>query len=116
MAPGLRSDGKIKVFAVTTANRFWGMTDVPTLKEQGHDVALAQVIGFMAPANTSRAIVDLLHARINEILAQSDVQATLKARNAEVMLLSREEYASFLRAELARWGDVIQRANIRIDK
>lgn len=116
MAPGLRSEGKIKVFAVTTANRFWGMADVPTLKEQGHDVELAQVIGFMAPANTSRTIVDLLHAKINEILGQSDVQATLKARNAEGMLLSREQYAAFLRSELARWGEVIQRANIKIDK
>jgi tripartite-type tricarboxylate transporter receptor subunit TctC len=92
------------------------MADVPTLKEQGHDVELAQVIGFMAPANTSKAIVDLLHAKINEILAQPDVQSALKARNAEVMLLSREEHASFLRAELARWGEVIRRADIKIDK
>ena len=77
---------------------------------------LAQVIGFWAPVNTPKAIVDLLHAKINEIVAQSDVQATLKARNAEAMLLSREAYAAFLRSELARWGEVIRRADIKIDK
>ncbi len=116
MAPGLRSEGKIRVFAVTTANRFPPMGDVPTLKEQGYDVELAQVIGFMAPANTSSAIVELLHAKINDILVQPEVQSALKARNAEVMMLSRDEYLSFLRSELARWGEVIRRANIRLDK
>lgn len=115
-APGLRNEGKIKVFAVTTADRFALMADVPTLKEQGYDLELAQVLGFMAPTNTPSAVVELLHAEINNVLKQPEVQSALKARNAEVFALSRDGYTAFLRSELARWGEVIQRANIRIDK
>jgi len=92
------------------------MDDIPTLREQGYNMELAQVLGFTAPRNTPRAVVELLHAEINDILKRPDAQSALTARNAEVFRLSRDEYASFLRAELARWGEVIQRANIRIDK
>ena len=115
-APGLKNEGKIKVFAVTSTERFSRMDDIPTLREQGYNMELAQVLGFTAPRNTPRAVVELLHAEINGILKQPDVQSAVKARNAEVFMLSRDEYASYLRSELARWGEVIQRANIKIDK
>lgn len=114
-APGFRSEGKIRIFAVTSAARLPRLEDVPTLKELGYDIEAAQVIGLLAPRGTPAVVLDLLNAEINAILRQPEAQAALTSRNAEAFVQSREQYASYLRSESERWGEVVRRANIKVD-
>jgi tripartite-type tricarboxylate transporter receptor subunit TctC len=115
-AEPLRKGGKVKIFGVTTPTRFSLIEDVPTLKEQGYDVDVANIFGFLAPVGTPPAVVRKLHAEIDEILKRADVQSLLKAQGTEVFTLSQEDYARFLVSELRRWGEVIKRANIKIEQ
>ncbi len=115
LAPGLRNAGKIKVFAVTASRRMAGMEDVPTLKEQGYDVELAQSLGFMAPAGTPQAVIDRLATAVNAVLKKPAIQSALTSRNVDVFMGSREDYAVYLRTELKRWGDVIRRSGIKAE-
>lgn len=111
-----RRGGKIKVFGVTSPERFSLMADVPTMKEQGYDIDATNTFGFVAPAKTPVAILDKLHYEINEILKMPEVQNIMKAQGAEVFTMSRQEYAKYLVRESERWGAVIRKANIRVQK
>ena len=113
-ADPLRKGGKIKIFGVTTANRFSLIDDVPTLKEQGYNVDVANTFGFLAPAKTSPAVVQRLHTEINDVIKRPDVQSALKAQGTEIFTLLQQEYSRYLSSELTRWGQVIQRANIKV--
>lgn len=113
-AEPLRKGGKIKIFGVTTTSRFALIEDVPTLKEQGYNVDVANTFGFLAPAKTPIPVLQKLHTEINQTIKQADIQAALKAQGTEAFTLSQQEYARFLASELKRWGEVIDRANIRI--
>lgn len=110
-----RKSGKIKVFGVTSPNRFSLMEDVPTMKEQGYDVDATNTFGFVAPAKTPPAILDKLHFEINEVLKRPDVQAVMKAQGTEIFTMSRQEYAKYLVTEFDRWGTVIRGAKIKVE-
>lgn len=113
-AEPLRKAGKIKIFGVTTAKRFSLVEDVPTLKEEGYGVDVANTFGFLAPAKTPETVIRRLYAAISEALALPEVKSALKAQGTEVFTLSQQDYARFLASELERWGQVIKRANIHI--
>ncbi len=113
-ADPLKKGGKIKIFGVTTGHRFAMMEDVPTLKEQGYNVDVANTFGFLAPAKTPPAVIQRLYTEISEIIKRPDVQSALKAQGTEVFTLTQQEYARTLVSELARWGEVIKRAGIKI--
>jgi len=113
-AEPLRKGGKIKIFGVTTSQRFSLVEDVPTLKEQGYGVDVANTFGFVVPAKTPNAAILRLHSAVNETLALPEVKAALKAQGTEVFALSQQDYSRFLASELERWGHVIRSAKIQI--
>lgn len=64
---------QLKAIAVTSAKRFAGAPDLPTVTEAGvSDFDLSSWYAVMAPAGTPRPIVDKLHAELIKILAQPD--------------------------------------------
>lgn len=111
----LRNSGKIKVFGVTSPERFSLMDDVPTMKEQGYDMDATNTFGFVAPAKTPTAILQKLNLEINEVLKRPDVQAAMKAQGVEIFALSQQQYSKYLETELERWGVVIRRAKIKLE-
>jgi tripartite-type tricarboxylate transporter receptor subunit TctC len=113
-ADPLRKGGKIKILGVTTPTRFSLIEDVPTLKEQGYNVNVANIFGFLAPAKTPQPILQRLEAEITEIVKRADVQSALQAQYTDVFQMPQQEYSRFLASELKRWGDVIKRADIKI--
>ncbi len=117
LAPSLRDAGKIKVFGALSEKRLPKMQDLPTMKEQGYDLQLAQVIGFLAPAKTPPATIEKLNADINEVLKRPDVRSSLAAKNVDVLMGSQQEYASYLKTELLRWGEVVlERTDLKLNK
>jgi tripartite-type tricarboxylate transporter receptor subunit TctC len=70
--------GKLKVLAVTTAQRFQGLPDVPTLDESGlKGFDMSQWLGIVGPAGTPPDVIKKLNTRINEILEEPDVKEKL---------------------------------------
>jgi tripartite-type tricarboxylate transporter receptor subunit TctC len=117
-AAALSKSGKIKVFAVTTQDRFFGMTDVPTLRESGFDkVNIANWFAIAAPTQTPAPIVQRLYSEIQAIVTTPDAQAAFRGMGLDVYPpVSQQDFQSFVASEMTRWGEVIHRSNIKLDQ
>ena len=106
--------GKIKLLAITTAQRSPLLPGVPTLKESGVDVEADAWMGLIAPAGLPRAMV----ARINHLVAAAitapDVRKKLAAQLMEPIPDTPESFRARIAADIARWKPVIAAAKISI--
>jgi tripartite-type tricarboxylate transporter receptor subunit TctC len=106
--------GKLRALAVTSAQRFSAAPEIPPLAEAGvpgFDAAAWQ--GVIAPAQTPKDIVAKLNTELNAIVAMDDVRAKLADLGMNpVGKGSPEELDRFLKAEIGRWGKVVQAAGI----
>lgn len=106
--------GKLKVLAITSAERSPMLPDVPTLKESGvPDIQAAPWFAFMAPQGTSPAVVQRMSQEVAAILKEPGVQDKLKAQYFDVIGSSPEALSAFMQEELNRWKPVIERAGLR---
>lgn len=113
---GFVKDKRMKMLAVTTAKRMSLFPDVPTLAESGmpgFEVGAWQ--GIMVPAATPRAVVDRLNAEIVKALQTPDVRARLAAQGAEPLGSTPDEYAAYVRKELARWAGLVKATGVTIE-
>jgi tripartite-type tricarboxylate transporter receptor subunit TctC len=106
--------GKVKVLAVLGDERSTLLSNVPTAKEAGIDNwIVSSRYGFLAPAGTPRDIIDRLNAVWTKSAAMPDTREKLKNVGVEPITSTSEQYAEFLKTEIARWGKVIREANIK---
>ena len=108
--------GKLKALAVTTAKRDPLATDVPSLAEAGvpgYDVSAW--FGVLAPAGTPREIVQRLNAEIRKVIEAPEVRERWAKTGVQVQSGSPEQFAEFLKSEVARWAGVVRDAGIRPD-
>jgi tripartite-type tricarboxylate transporter receptor subunit TctC len=116
LAPHMRS-GKVRGIAVSGDARHPAVPDVPTFAEGGvrnFDVKLWY--GVLAPAGTPQDIVDKLAAQMSAILASPDFKATLAKQGLDPFVLGPEPFAALMRADYARYAEVIKTANIKVDQ
>ena len=105
--------GKLRAIAVSSAQRWAQMPDLPTIAEQGvagYDVR--SWAGVMAPAGTPRAVIDRLSAEVAQAIKQPNVRASLEEMGGEVRSSSPEEMKTMVAAELARWTRLVAERNI----
>lgn len=114
-AASMREGGRVKVFAVTTRDRFFGMPEVPSLREEGFEsMNFANWFGLVAPAGVPAEVPRRLAAEVAAIIASADAQAALRRIGLDVFPpTSPSEFQRFIEAETPRWGEVIRNANIR---
>jgi len=105
---------KEKALAVSTGQRLPMLPDVPTVAEAGLPGFDAYTWGGVAvPAGVPQGIVLKLNGEIAKILKRPDVQAKLVAQGAVIGGGTSQEFAAFIKAEIAKWGKVIRDANVR---
>jgi tripartite-type tricarboxylate transporter receptor subunit TctC len=106
--------GTLRALAVTSPKRAPGLPDVPTLAEAGIKGSDVETwFGLTAPAGTPREIVQRLNAEVRKALAAPDLQQRFAELSLSVTPSSPEELDALIKSEAVRWGEVIQRANIR---
>jgi tripartite-type tricarboxylate transporter receptor subunit TctC len=113
--PHLES-GRLRALAVTSSKRLGTMPDVPTMAEAGvpgFEVVSWQAI--FAPAGTPAPVVTRLNTEIGKILAAPDMQERLTKMGMLSQTMSSSEVAAFQKAEVAKWGDVVKAAKIKLD-
>src|SRR5437868_7407204 len=106
--------GKLRALAITTAERSPLEPGLPTMAEAG--VPGYEVVGWQglfAVAGTPHEIVARLQAEVAKVLRLPEVRERLAALGADRVGSTPEEFASFVRAEHARWGSVIREKGIR---
>ena len=69
----------------------------------------------MAPAGTPKDIVELLNREINKILARPDIVESWRRQGANTMVMSPQEFGSYIEAEIERWGKLIKANNIGVN-
>jgi tripartite-type tricarboxylate transporter receptor subunit TctC len=112
----LAKGGKLRALAVTTAVRSSIAPDVPTLAEAGlagYEVGSWQ--GVFAPAGTPPEIVKRLNAEIVKIINSPDVREKLVGLGAEPAPNTSEEFAALVKAEVAKWADVVKKSGAKVD-
>jgi tripartite-type tricarboxylate transporter receptor subunit TctC len=105
--------GKLRILAVANKTRSAAVPDVPAIAEFVPGFDVPSWFGVLAPARTPRDIVERLHAEISRILKTAQVKDRLAADGAEPVALPPEEFGAYIKAEIAKWGDVIRHAGIR---
>jgi tripartite-type tricarboxylate transporter receptor subunit TctC len=113
--PHLQS-GKLKAFGTTAERRLALMPNVPTFAEAGlPGFGMKSWLGFLAPANTPRDIVNKINADIGRVLAMPDVRERLLSQGQVPYHLTPEKFAEAMTADSAEFARVIKTANIRIE-
>ena len=108
--------GKVRAIAVTGVKRFAPLPEVPTVAESG--VPGYNAIGwygFYAPAGMPPELVRRLHSETVRAFDNPDIKERLERAGNELVMSSPEEFAAFMRAEIAKWTRVIKASNMRFD-
>jgi tripartite-type tricarboxylate transporter receptor subunit TctC len=107
MAP-LIDSGAVRALGTSGTARSPILPDVPTIAEAGVPGFHATLwVGFMAPAHTPQPIVDLLNRTITTILQRPDIKQAWEKQGATPLVMSRQEFQTFMTAEVAKWAKVI---------
>ena len=115
-ALGQLRGGKLRALAVTSAKRSPELPDVPTIAESGYPGFEANTwYGLLAPAGTPAPIVALLNSEVNRVLATPEVRGRLASEGGDTLGGSPEQFASFLKAEHAKWGRVVRDSGAKAD-
>jgi putative tricarboxylic transport membrane protein len=98
--------GKLRAIAIASGKRIPG-ADVPTLKEQGLDVELANWRGIVAGPGISAAQKAALSQAVSKTLKSEEWAKILKARGWDDAYLGPDEFAAFLKTDQTRVKDVL---------
>ena len=113
--PHIRS-GRLRALAITTAGRYPGLPELPTMIEQGvagYDAAAW--FGMMAPKGTPPEIVARLNTEINKILAMPDVREKLVQQGAVPAPGSPADFGRFINNEVVKWGKVVKASGAKVE-
>jgi tripartite-type tricarboxylate transporter receptor subunit TctC len=109
-------NGQIRALAVTTAKRFAGAPELPTMVESGFpDLEMTVWWGLLAPSGTSAAVIEKLYDATVQILALPDLRRRFEEMGIEPVGNSPAEFSAVIATELPKWAKVIRESGIRLD-
>jgi len=107
--------GQLKALAVTSATRDPKLPNVPTAEEAGiADFQIMNWQGLFAPAGTPKPIVDKIAQVVANVLRKPDMRERLAKIGFDARGDGPTAAAEQVRANVARWSDVISRAGIKL--
>jgi tripartite-type tricarboxylate transporter receptor subunit TctC len=110
----LVKSGKLRALAMTSLNRSATLPEVPTLDESGLKSFQAVAWnGLTAPARTPKDVIAKINTDVLKVIRSPELVEKLRAEGSDPVGSSVEQYAKFLREEIAKWNKVIKVANIK---
>ena len=108
--------GQARGLMLTTAKRLPAMPEIPTAEESGlPDFVVSSWIGLFGPRGTPPEIVARANAVLNRVCADPEIRAKIDARGDEAGGGTVEEFATLVRRDHARWGEVVRANGIRAE-
>jgi tripartite-type tricarboxylate transporter receptor subunit TctC len=108
--------GKLRGLAVAGSKRSAAFPDLPTLSEFYPGLEVTAWLGIFAPAGVPAPVISRLHDEINRLLASTAVRdKVLGVGGLEPFVSTPEEFAALIRAEYAKYGEVVKATGVRID-
>ena len=108
-------DGKVRALGVSGATRSPAFPDLPTIGETVPGYLAPTWTGVIAPAGVPRPIVDKLNAAINKALTSEAFQEKFAKIGDEPAGGTPEEFAATIKADSAKWEEVVRRSGARLD-
>jgi tripartite-type tricarboxylate transporter receptor subunit TctC len=113
-APNIRA-GKLKALAVTTLGRSPSLPEVPPVADTLKGFAIDTWWGLVAPAGTPRETVARLNQAFVAALNSQEAKTRFAGLMAEPVPTTPEEFAGFMRAELAKYEKVVKASGAKVD-
>jgi tripartite-type tricarboxylate transporter receptor subunit TctC len=113
----LIKSGKLKAFAVTSAQRSGAMPEVPTIEEAGplKGFDASSWFGLLAPAGTPPDIVKAIQRETAKALNSPAIKEKLLAQGAIPSGNTPEEFTALIDAEIKKWAPVVKNSGARVD-
>lgn len=109
-------DGKLRLLAVTTAERSKSLPDTPTVGESGLPGYEAMPwLGLMAPVGTPPAVVNRLNTEVAEVLKEPEVQAKFRSLGLDIIGSTPAEFSAFLKKDIVKWAKVVHDSGAKAD-
>ena len=110
--------GRLRALAVTSAERNPQLPEVPTMRESVPELAGYEVntwFGLFAPAGTPAPVVRAINAEMAAWMDLPDTERRFTELGGTALRGSPEEFGAFVKAETAKWREVIRKEGLQID-
>jgi tripartite-type tricarboxylate transporter receptor subunit TctC len=107
--------GRLKALAVAGAKRSPVMPELPTIGESLSGFEASTWFGILSSAGTAKDIVQRLNAEIARVVKREDAKAQLLSQGYEPLTSTPEEFASYIKTELAKWSKVVRTSGARAE-
>ena len=108
--------GTTRALAVMSPQRVDVLPEVPTMIESGiAEMQGGTWFGLMAPTGTPRSVIDWINAEARKAFVPPEVRARFVSQGATLPLGTPDEFAAHIAVERAKWGEVIRKANIKME-
>jgi tripartite-type tricarboxylate transporter receptor subunit TctC len=112
----LAQGGKIMALGLTSLKRAAAAPDIPTVEESGmKGFAFVSWYGLWGPKNLPADLSNTLQAEITKVLALPDVKQRLNALGFEPIGSDGEQFATYIREEMAKYEKIINDAKIKVE-
>jgi tripartite-type tricarboxylate transporter receptor subunit TctC len=105
--------GNLRALAISTASRWEGFPDLPTMSEFVPGYEASTFYGIGAPKNTPTEIIEKLNKEINAALADATMRARIADLGGTVLPGSSADFAKFIAAETEKWAKVVKFAGLK---
>jgi tripartite-type tricarboxylate transporter receptor subunit TctC len=107
---------KIRALGVTSRQRAPTLPDVPAIAESGYrEFDMTSWWGLLAPAGVPKEIIARLHGDAIKVLNTADMKERLASQGAVVVTNTPEQFAAYIKSEIANWGRVVAVSGARMD-
>jgi tripartite-type tricarboxylate transporter receptor subunit TctC len=107
--------GKVRALAVTTATRWEGTPDIPTIGESVPGYEASAWYGIGTPQKTPPEVIHKLNSHINAALVDPKIKARLADVGGTVLPGSPTDFGKLIAEETEKWGKVIRAAGIKAE-
>jgi tripartite-type tricarboxylate transporter receptor subunit TctC len=107
--------GRLRILGVTGAKRLASWPDAAPIADVLKGFESSSWQGVVVPAKTPKAIIDRLHGEIVKALHSKEVEGRLLAEGSEIGGIPPEDFARYIKSEIAKWTKVVKDANIKIE-
>ncbi len=113
--PQIKS-GRVKALAITSKTRSRAMPELPTVTESGvPGFEASNWFGVLAPRGTPPAIIQQIYKLMASSARSNDVKERLLRDGADAVGGTPQEFATLIKTELKRWGEVVKLSGARVD-
>ena len=115
-AVNFAKQGRVRMLAVVSPERNPALPDVPTMREQGHDMVVGSWQGLFVPKGTPKTVVDKLYTVGVQMMKDPNVIKRMNEGGVTIITSkSPADFTAFVKAETVRYGKVIKEANIQTE-